>query len=157
MLDSAQSPSSASRRGASAKLNLWALETLNKVTSAEEQNKKHSNEGQIREDGNQYLAWGIVWGLPLIFGIALAVDIESSIQWVFWTITVISSLAVFFNLTQALWAKRRRAALDSKISLELLTALEVQRKQNDEVLRRLRVLEERTRRMKFPDEQNPEL
>lgn len=155
MPGSAKTPNSASRQGASAKLNIWASETLHKVTSAEEQDKKSGYEHQIKEDGNLYIAWSIAWAIPLVFGVAVAVDMESSFQWIFWFIAVLACLGVFFNLTQALWAKRRRAALDSKISLELLTALEIQRKQNEEVLRRLKVLDERTRRSPQPEDKEP--
>lgn len=132
---------------ASARLNSWAMDTLARVTT-EEPDKRSEFEAQIKEDGNNFLAWAFAWCLPMFAMVAIGIEVDSGWQWLFWGLGFLAGVAVFLNMTQALWAKRRRAALDSKIALELMTALEVQRKQNDEILRRIKATEERINRLR---------
>jgi hypothetical protein len=139
MSQSPRPPKLNSTHQASARLNAWAADTLSALTSEEEATDKHDR--TVTEDGNRYFAWAVAWLFPTLFFALAGVDIESNWQWLFWILGVLFSAGVMVNLTQGLWARRRRATLDSEIYLELLTTLEVQRRHNEEVLLRLKCIE----------------
>jgi cation transport ATPase len=106
---------------------------------------KKDKEAPIHENGNSNLAWAVAFVFPFIFCLMLAVEIDNRWQYLLWFGAVLFAIGVFVNVIQCLWAKQRRASQDSNLSQDLLVALELQRKQNDELLLRIKALESQNR------------
>lgn len=140
MSRSGKVPFSERSASTSARLNAWAADTLATITS-EEGPAKADKDAPVREDGNSHLAWAAALVFPWMIFMGLAIEVENSLEFLFWGISIASAIGVFVNVIQTLWAKRRRAALDSKQIQGLLVNLELQRRQIDELLIRIKTVE----------------
>lgn len=140
MSRSGKVPFSERSASTSARLNAWAADTLATIT-AEDQPVKKDKEAPVREDGNRYLAWAAALVFPWVIFMGLGIEIEGAWSVVFWVLSALSAVGVFVNVIQTLWAKRRRAMRDEQQIKDLLLSLELQRRQIDELLIRIKTVE----------------